>query len=88
MNSKTIKNYIYNLIQQVLLVISLLITIPFLSRSLGAEGIGTYSYAFALTNYFTLVATLGCDVYGRREISYVKNSLKNRSKKFFGASTL
>ena len=83
MNKKTIKNYIYNLIQQVLLVVSPLITIPFLSRSLGAEGIGTYSYAFALTNYFTLVATLGCDVYGRREISYVKNSLKDRSKKFW-----
>ena len=83
MNKKTIKNYIYNLMQQVLLVISPLITIPFLSRSLGAEGIGTYSYAFALTNYFTLIATLGCDVYGRREISYVKNSLENRSKKFW-----
>lgn len=83
MNKKTIKNYIYNLIQQVLLVVSPLITIPFLSRSLGAEGIGTYSYAFALTNYFTLVATLGCDVYGRREISYVKNSLMNRGKKFW-----
>lgn len=83
MNKKTIKNYIYNLIQQVLLVVSPLITIPFLSRSLGAEGIGTYSYAFALTNYFTLVATLGCDVYGRREISYVKNSLMDRSKKFW-----
>ena len=83
MHKKTIKNYIYNLIQQVLLVISPFITIPFLSRSLGAEGIGTYSYAFALTNYFTLIATLGCDVYGRREISYVKNSLENRSKKFW-----
>ena len=83
MNKKTIKNYIYNLIQQVLLVVSPLITIPFLSRSLGAEGIGTYSYAFALTNYFTLVATLGCDVYGRREISYVKNSLMDRGKKFW-----
>ena len=64
MNSKTIKNYIYNLIQQVLLVISPLITIPFLSRSLGAEGIGTYSYAFALTNYFTLVATLEAKNFG------------------------
>jgi Membrane protein involved in the export of O-antigen and teichoic acid len=83
MNKKILKNYIYNLIQQILLVISPLITIPFLSRSLGADGVGAYSYAFALTNYFTLVATLGCDVYGRREISYVKNSLENRSKKFW-----
>ncbi len=83
MNKKITKNYIYNLIQQVLLVISPVITIPFLSRSLGAEGIGQYSYAFALTNYFTLIATLGCDVYGRREISYVKDSIEERSKKFW-----
>lgn len=83
MNRKITKNYIYNLIQQVLLVISPVITIPFLSRSLGADGIGQYSYAFALTNYFTLVATLGCDVYGRREISYVKESIDERSKKFW-----
>lgn len=83
MNKKITKNYIYNLIQQVLLVISPVITIPFLSRSLGAEGVGQYSYAFALTNYFTLIATLGCDVYGRREISYVKNSIEERSKQFW-----
>lgn len=83
MNKKITKNYIYNLIQQVLLVISPVITIPFLSRSLGAEGVGQYSYAFALTNYFTLVATLGCDVYGRREISYVKDSIEERSRKFW-----
>ena len=83
MNNKITKNYVYNLIQQVLLVISPVITIPFLSRSLGAEGIGQYSYAFALTNYFILIATLGCDVYGRREISYVKDSIEEKSKKFW-----
>lgn len=83
MDSKITKNYIYNLIQQILLVISPVITIPFLSRSLGADGIGQYSYSYALTNYFTLIATLGCDVYARREISYVKNSKIDRSKKFW-----
>lgn len=83
MNKKITKNYIYNLIQQILLVISPVITIPFLSRSLGADGIGQYSYAYALTSYFALVATLGCDVYGRREISYVKDNMEERSKKFW-----
>lgn len=83
MNKKIVKNYIYNLIQQILLVVSPVITMPFLARSLGAESVGMYSYAFALTNYFTLLATLGCDVYGRREISYVKESIEERSKKFW-----
>lgn len=83
MNKKITKNYIYNLIQQILLVISPVITIPFLSRSLGADGIGQYSYAYALTSFFALIATLGCDIYGRREISYVKDNKEERSKKFW-----
>lgn len=83
MDKKTVKNYIYNLIYQIFLVISPAITMPFLSRSLGVNGIGEYSYAYSLISYFVLVATLGCDVYGRREISYVKDDIDARTKKFW-----
>lgn len=83
MDKKITKNYIYNLINQILLVISPVVTMPFLSRSLGVEAIGEYSYAYSLTSYFVLLATLGCDIYGRREISYVKDDIEQRSKKFW-----
>ena len=83
MEKKISKNYIYNLIYQILLVISPVITIPFLSRSLGVEGIGQYSYAYAITSFFVLFASLGCDVYGRREISYLLNKPEERTMKFY-----
>lgn len=83
MNKKLTKNYIYNLIYQILLVVSPIITMPFLSRSLGVEGIGEYSYAYSLISYFVLFATLGYDIYGRREIAYVKENIEERTKKFW-----
>lgn len=88
MNGKLIKNYLYNMAYQVLLIISPVITMPFLSRSLGADGIGQYSYAYTLTSYFVLVATMGCDIYGRREISYVKDSIKARSERFWSIESV
>jgi O-antigen/teichoic acid export membrane protein len=88
MNNKLTKNYFYNLIYQVLMIIGPVITVPFLSRSLGASGVGEYSYCYSLTGYFVLVATLGCDVYGRREISYVKEDILERSKRFWSIQTI
>lgn len=82
-NNKIAVNYIYNLVYQILLVISPVITMPFLARALGVEGIGKYSYAYSLLSYFVLVATLGCDIYGRREIAYVKDDIEQRSIKFW-----
>ena len=76
-------NYFYNLIYQILLIISPVITVPFLARSLGVSGVGEYSYCYSLTGYFIMVATLGCDIYGRREISYVKDSKFDISKRFW-----
>lgn len=83
MRNKIFTNYLYNMSYQVLLIISPVITMPFLSRSLGAEGIGHYSYAYTLTSYFVLFATMGCDIYGRREISYVKDGAEARSERFW-----
>ena len=44
MEKKVGKNYLYNLSYQLLLVILPLITTPYLSRVLGASGVGTYGY--------------------------------------------
>lgn len=64
------KNYMYNLIYQVLVLISPLITIPYISRVLGAENIGIYSYTLSITAYFILFGTLGMSLYAQREIAY------------------
>ena len=77
------KNYIYNVLYQVLLVITPIITIPYLSRVLGASGIGTVSFAESIVSYFVLFANLGINTYGQREISYAQDDIKRRSIVFY-----
>ena len=45
------KNYIYLIISQVSVNLLQIITVPYVSRILEPEGIGTYSYAFAVMTY-------------------------------------
>lgn len=77
------KNYIYNLTYQILVLILPLITTPYISRVLGAEGTGIYSYTISITTYFILFGTLGISMYAQREIAYVQDKVKERSKIFW-----
>ncbi len=66
-------NLIYNIIYQILLIILPFITVPYVSRVLGAEGIGIYSYTYSIINYFMLFGLLGINNYGNRTIAKSKN---------------
>ena len=59
MDNKSIsvkKNFIYNSAFQVLILLVPFVTTPYVSRVLGADNIGKYSYASAMVTYFTLLA--------------------------------
>ena len=77
------KNYIYNLMYQILVMIIPFITTPYLARTLGAEKLGIYSYTISITTYFILAGTLGIAMYGQREIAYVQDNIKKRSCVFY-----
>ena len=77
------RNYIYNMVYQVLILILPLITTPYLSRVLGAEGIGIYGYTYSIVTYFILFGSLGVALYGQREIAYAQENVKERKKVFF-----
>ena len=77
------KNYSYNLIFQIIVIIIPLITTPYLSRVLGAEKIGIYGYVLSIATYFMLFGTLGTALYGKREIAYVSKNRKEYSKVFW-----
>ena len=83
MSKSITKNYIYNLVYQILIIIMPIITTPYLARTLGAEGTGTYSYTISIVTYFILFGSLGLALYGQREIAYVQEDVKKRSKIFF-----
>ena len=82
------KNYLYNVSYQILLLLAPLITTPYVSRVLGADGVGTISYAQSIVADFTIFAMLGIPTYGRREVSYHQSEVKARSCTFFNALIL
>ena len=77
------KNFLYNASYQVLALILPLITSPYISRVMGAERIGIYSYAYSIASYFGLFILLGLNNYGNRTIASVKNDKKVLSKTFW-----
>ena len=84
MKEKSVKrNYVYNVIYQVLSIIIPIITMPYVSRVLGADGIGLFSYESSITSYFVLAATLGTTVFGQRAVSYMQGDIESRSREFW-----
>ncbi len=77
------KNYIYNLAYQILIMIIPLITTPYLSRVLGAENIGIYSYTLSINTYFILFGSLGVALYGQREIAFYQDNKEKRTLTFY-----
>lgn len=76
------KNFIYNIIYQILIMIIPLITVPYVSRTLGSSGIGTYSYTYSIVYYFMIFAMLGLNNYGNRSIAKVRDDREKLSKTF------
>lgn len=63
------KNFAYNIAYQILVIILPLITAPYVSRVLGVEGVGTYSYIYSIAYYFGLFGMLGISNQGNRSIA-------------------
>lgn len=76
------KNYIYNVIYQISVIIIPLITTPYISRVLGANNIGIYSYTLSIVTFFSMFATLGVNTYGQLEIATYRDNKEKRNKVF------
>lgn len=68
---------------QVLILILPIVTTPYISRVLGAEKVGIYSFTISIVTYFSLFGTLGVSLYGQREIAYARENKSKRKKTFF-----
>lgn len=77
-------NIAYNSAYNVLTIIIPLILSPYLSRVLGAEGLGVYSFTLAVANYFKRISLLGMEKYGNRSIALVKENKIEKRKTFWG----
>lgn len=82
------KNFIYNAIYQLFIFIIPFLITPYISRILGANNIGIYSYTYSIVYYFMLFAMIGINNYGIRAISKSRQNVKELSETFFSIFNL
>ena len=76
-------NFIYNLLSNLITILAPLITTPYISRVLGVDGVGTYSFTYSNVTYFVLLATLGTTTFAQMEIASQRNNSYRVSQIFW-----
>ena len=82
---RVLKNYLYNLSYQLLVIVLPVSTTPYITRVFSSNDLGSYGYYNSIVTYFILLATLGVANYGTKEIS---GHRKNVQKTFWGIYSL
>lgn len=80
--NKLVKNYVYNLVYQIVVIIVPLITIPYLTRVLQPENLGIYTYVTSSASIINTIGILGLYNYGNRQIAYTRDNIEVRDKTF------
>jgi len=80
---KVVKNYLYNASYQVFILLVPLITTPYLARVLGPKGVGINSYTNSIIQYFILFGSIGVNLYGNRQIAFVRDNRKELTQTFY-----
>lgn len=81
MKVKSVKlNFILNTIRIFLGAFFILITTPYVTRTLGAENLGKVDYVNSIIQYFILFTALGIPNYGIREIAKTRDNVFDRTK--------
>ena len=83
--SSLVMNFVYNVAYQIMNIFLPLVTVPYVSRVLGAEKLGIYSYTYAIASYFAIVAYLGFENYGNRMIARNRENREKLDQTFSGA---
>ncbi len=76
------KNFFYQMVYQILILVLPFATSPYIARVIGAEGLGIYSYTSTIAYYFILFSMLGLSNYGNRIIAKVRDNREERNRVF------
>ena len=83
MDKIVIKNFRFNFIYQIMLLVLPVVTTPYISRILGVDNIGIYSFTASVCSYFVIAITFGFHIFGQREIAKNHNDKKKCSVIFY-----
>ena len=76
-------NFIFQCLYQIIILVIPLIVSPYLSRVLGANNIGEYTFVNSIAYYFIIIANLGISNYGQRLIANARDDETNLRKSFW-----
>lgn len=82
MTSSVAKNLFYQSLFQGIRILMPVVTIPIISKALGAQGVGIYSFTNSIAEYFILLSGLGITLYGNREIAMVRDDKEKLNETF------
>lgn len=74
------RNFLYNCIYKVSELLFPMITFPYVSRILMADGIGHVNFFNSIIQYIVMFASLGIPMYAIREIARVRNNKEELSR--------
>ncbi len=74
------KNYIFNLLNTVTSLLFPLVSFPYASRIMLADGIGQVNFFQSIINYIVLLSSIGIPLYAIRESASVRNDEKGLSR--------
>lgn len=83
MDSKIIKNYIYNILYQLVRIILPMVLVPYTYAHITPSVLGISSFASNIMSWFILFGTLGVNTYGNREIAKVRDDKSKLNTAFF-----
>ena len=75
-------NLFFQIVYEILVIFLPFILSPYVSRILGAERLGVYTFTYTVANYFVLVAMLGIRNYGNRAVAQSKNDPESLNRVF------
>ena len=85
---KIIKNYLWNVSYQLFVILVPMITMPYISRVLGPNGVGVNSYTNSIAQYFILFGSIGIALYGNRQIAFVRDDRNALTRTFWDLTAL
>ncbi|WP_146984022.1 oligosaccharide flippase family protein, partial [Lactiplantibacillus argentoratensis] len=80
---RIIRNYFYTAGYNLLILLTPLLTVPYISRVLGPTGVGINATTNSIITYFLLFGTVGITIYGNHEIAFIRDNRKQRSQTFW-----
>lgn len=76
------RNYLYQVLYEILAIVLPLITAPYIARVMGAENLGIFSYSHSIANLFLMIARLGVVSHGSRSIAVCQKDPEKRNRIF------